>query len=101
MEGAVDGMWGLVLPGWEDRSIWGYDSGTGSFFAQLTRNGNSDDDGPDVWITPGATFPVVTSPVQLQALITNVTGAAATDVIVAMNHAVDRQGAPAHYRLTA
>ncbi|MEU3622807.1 hypothetical protein BS329_09635 [Amycolatopsis coloradensis] len=100
MEGAGNGMWALVLPGWESLSTWGYDSGIGSFFAQLPRNGNSDDDGPDVWITPGAGFPVVTSPAQLQALIASSTGTATADVTSAMNHAVDRQGAPAHYRLT-
>ncbi|MEV0074337.1 hypothetical protein [Amycolatopsis sp. NPDC050768] len=77
----------------------GYDSGTRSFFARLTRNGNSDDDGPDVWITPGPRFPPVTSTAQLQAVIAQATGAGATDVAAAMNHAVDAQGAPAHYRL--
>ena len=95
----VEGTWALLLPGWEDLSIWGYDTGLRSFFAQLTRNGNSDDDGPDVWITPGADFPAVTSPAQLQALIAGATGAKAADVTAAMNHAVDRQGAPSRYRL--
>jgi hypothetical protein len=98
MSNAVDGTWALFLPDWDDLSIWGYDSGTSSFFAQLTRNGNSDDNGPDVWITPGPRFPVVTSPAQLQALIADVVGATAADVAVAMNHAVDAQGAPTHYR---
>jgi hypothetical protein len=31
----------------------------GSFYAQLTRNGHSDDDEPDVWITPGSAWPAV------------------------------------------
>jgi hypothetical protein len=101
MSNAVDGMWALFLPGWDGLSVWGYDSGTSSFFAQLTRNGNSDDDGPDVWITPGARFPVVSSPAQLQALIAEVSGATSAAVATAMNHAVDAQGAPAHYRLIA
>jgi hypothetical protein len=39
----------LLLPGWEDLSTWGID--TDYFYAQLTHNGRSDDDGPDIWIT--------------------------------------------------
>lgn len=39
--------------GWADFSTWGYDSGMGSFYAQLTCDTSSDDDGPDVWVTPG------------------------------------------------
>uniref|UniRef100_UPI003F49816A hypothetical protein n=1 Tax=Amycolatopsis sp. CA-096443 TaxID=3239919 RepID=UPI003F49816A len=99
MDDAIDGTWALALPGWDDLSTWGYDSGTGSFFAQLTRNGNNDDNGPDIWITPGASFPAVTAPAHLRPLIASSTGAAAADVTAAMNHAVDRQGAPARYRL--
>jgi len=38
------------LSGWEHRSIWGWDEGTSSFFAQLWRNGNSSDE-PDIWLT--------------------------------------------------
>jgi hypothetical protein len=41
---------GLDLPGWEDQSIWGYDEGIGSFFAQLWRNGSRSDD-PEVWLS--------------------------------------------------
>lgn len=89
----------MFLPGWEDLSIWGYDSGVSSFVAQLTRNGNSDDDGPEVWITPGASYPVVASLALLQGLIANATSVAAADVAAAMNHAVDYQGAPARYRI--
>uniref|UniRef100_UPI003F495E18 hypothetical protein n=1 Tax=Amycolatopsis sp. CA-096443 TaxID=3239919 RepID=UPI003F495E18 len=93
----ANARWALPLPGWDDLSTWGYDTGTGTFFAQLTRNGNND--GPDAWITPGV--PAVTTPAQLQALVAESTGAAAADVAQAMNHAVDRQGAPARYRLEA
>jgi len=38
------------LPGWERRSIWGWDEGTSSFYAQLWRN-DSTSDAPDVWLT--------------------------------------------------
>jgi hypothetical protein len=40
----------LLLEGWEDASTWGEDNG--QLYAQLTRNGVSDDNGPGVWITP-------------------------------------------------
>lgn len=38
------------LSGWEHRSIWGWDDGTSSFFAQLWRNDSTSDE-PDVWLT--------------------------------------------------
>lgn len=40
----------LLLDGWEETSTWGIDNGT--FYAQLTPNGVSDVDGPQVWIIP-------------------------------------------------
>jgi hypothetical protein len=40
----------LLLEGWEDASTWGEDNG--QLYAQLTRNGVSDDNGPEFWITP-------------------------------------------------
>ena len=38
------------LAGWDERSVWGYDTGTGSFYAQLWRN-PGDSDAPDVWLS--------------------------------------------------
>jgi len=96
----IEGTWALLLPGWDDMSTWGYDSGTGSFFAQLTNNNSSDDDGPDVWITPGQ-YPVISNPGQLQTQIAGATGATASVVAEAMNDAIDDQGAPPQYRVTA
>ena len=40
----------LLLDGWDDTSTWGEDRG--QLYAQLTRNGVSDDNGPEFWITP-------------------------------------------------
>jgi hypothetical protein len=40
----------IYLEGWENQSVWGYDEGMGSFFAQLWRNGSLSDD-PDVWLS--------------------------------------------------
>jgi hypothetical protein len=44
----------LLLPGWEQQSVWGYDTGAGGFFAQLWRNG-SRDDAPEIWLSHGST----------------------------------------------
>lgn len=44
------GRQALWLPGWDERSVWGFDPQLDSYFAQLWRNpadGNSD---PDIWI---------------------------------------------------
>ncbi len=47
----------IDLPGWEDQSYWGWDQGTGSFFAQLWRNGSTSD-APEIWLTGARTpFP--------------------------------------------
>ncbi|WP_125789751.1 hypothetical protein [Amycolatopsis sp. WAC 01375] len=45
----------IDLAGWGDRSIWGWDDGIGSFYAQLWRNGSSSD-APDIWLS-GASKP--------------------------------------------
>ena len=44
----------IDLPGWEEQSIWGWDEGTGSFYAQLWRNGSSSD-APEIWLTGART----------------------------------------------
>lgn len=40
----------IGLAGWDERSVWGYDAGVGSFYAQLWRN-PGDGDAPDVWLS--------------------------------------------------
>lgn len=40
----------LWLPGWSNRSVWGYDEATGSYFAQLWPDGD-DSDTPAIWVT--------------------------------------------------
>jgi hypothetical protein len=42
----------LDLPGWERRSIYGWDDYEGSLYAQLWANDSTNRDHPDVWITP-------------------------------------------------
>lgn len=44
----------LALPGWDEQSIWGYDEGTGSFFAQLWSNGSRSDP-PEIWLSGAQT----------------------------------------------
>jgi hypothetical protein len=39
----------LILTGWEERSVWGFDPHDDAYFAQLCRNG-SPSERPDVWI---------------------------------------------------
>lgn len=40
----------IDLPGWDEQSVWGYDEGTSSFFAQLWTNGSSSD-APEIWLS--------------------------------------------------
>ena len=56
-----DAIW---LDGHDDQSIWGYDTGVRSFFAQLWKNGSESED-PELWLTPpvlSATWPYVLVP---------------------------------------
>lgn len=49
------------LDGHDDQSIWGYDTGVDSFFAQLWKNGSESED-PELWLTSpllSATWPYV------------------------------------------
>ena len=84
-------IYGFMLDGWDHQSTWGYDDGIGSLYAQLTRNGNSDDNGPDIWLTP-PTIPAVRDPAQLARIIANATEADLADVHDAMNDGLDHTG---------
>jgi len=77
-------IYGLCLDGWEDLSTWGYDEAQGSLYAQLTRNASSDDDGPDIWVTPPR-FPVIRTSDGLASVIAAATGSALPAVYAAMN----------------
>ena len=50
----VDAIW---LDGYDQQSVWGYDTGVGSFFAQMWPNG-SRSDAPELWLTPPTGLPV-------------------------------------------
>ena len=52
-EGGRRGLW---LPGWEERSVWGFDWQQDAYFAQLWRDPASVDSAPDIWILGRGTF---------------------------------------------
>jgi hypothetical protein len=41
---------GIDLPGWEEQSVWGYDTSMSSFFAKLWTNGSTSD-APKIWLS--------------------------------------------------
>lgn len=92
-------IYALALDGWDELSTWGYDSGIGSFYAQLTRNGQSDDNGPEIWITPGGRYPIISTPSELATTVATEVGAELPHVHAAMNDAIE-QGPPESMRLS-
>lgn len=52
-EGGRRALW---LPGWEERSVWGFDTRLDAYFAQLWRDPASVDSAPDIWIFGWGTF---------------------------------------------
>jgi hypothetical protein len=79
----------LWLPGWDQRSAWGFDPAVDAYFAQLWRNsGTAERDEPDIWIFgrgtfEGRDFAVTTSRV-LACEIATATGAGLAEVVSAM-----------------
>ncbi len=61
----------LLLSGWDELSTWGEEDDY--LYAQVTRNGLSDDEGPQFWITPPAHAIYRTVP-ELAAAVSHVTG---------------------------
>jgi len=74
----------LVLAGWDDYSIWGWDEQEGSLFAQLWRNADDSGDPPRHWITPVYGWPETGSLPELAARIAAVTGCVLRDVLLAL-----------------
>jgi hypothetical protein len=77
---------GLPLAGWDRYSVWGFDTGVNSFFAQLWKNDDDSRGEPQAWITPGGRYaprPLV-SVYELAAAIAAATGCPETDVSDAM-----------------
>lgn len=59
----------LWLPGWSEQSTWGYDEQMDTYFAQLWRDGDRNDE-PTVWISGCAP---IASGLQLAAQIASAT----------------------------
>lgn len=78
----------LLLDGWDEASTWGTDEGR--YYAQLTPNGVSDDDGPHVWITPPRY--AVHDRADLAREISDATGASTDDVLLAMRRGANPDG---------
>jgi len=70
----------LWLPGWSDRSVWGYDEPTGSYFAQLWPDGD-DADTPAIWV---AGSPPVSTRRQIASLVAAAAGADVIEVLAVM-----------------
>ncbi|MDJ0771606.1 MAG: hypothetical protein QNJ12_22665 [Ilumatobacter sp.] len=73
-----DALW---LRGFDHQSVWGYDTGVNSFFAQVWRNGSTPDQ-PDLWLTPPAFW--TSWPRALVPLVVDFTEFPALDVVRAM-----------------
>ncbi|WP_106398907.1 hypothetical protein [Actinocorallia populi] len=72
---------GLWLDGWDQQSVWGYDEGMVSYFAQLWRNGDNGD-APTIWIS--GMNPRYEYPERLLGAIVAATRAPALEVFRAM-----------------
>ncbi|MER7009465.1 hypothetical protein ABT297_41350 [Dactylosporangium sp. NPDC000555] len=86
-------IYAVFLDGWDHKSTWGWDDGVGSYYAQMTGNGKSDANGPEIWITP-PTFPEIMSPAALAEAIARATGENLGAVQRAMNDGLN--GAEGH-----
>jgi hypothetical protein len=84
----------MPLAGWEERSVWGWDSADQSLFAQMYHDGESDWEPPpgNRWITPPH-YPQTGSPEQLAEWIATATGCGVRDVLTAMADSLGEQGA--------
>jgi hypothetical protein len=74
----------LVLPGWDDYSVWGWDGQEGSLYAQLWQNTDNSREQPRAWITPTAGWPQVRSLGLLAECLVRVTGCGDEEVRQAM-----------------
>ncbi|MEU1812985.1 hypothetical protein [Micromonospora aurantiaca (nom. illeg.)] len=88
-------IYAVLIDGWDQRSTWGWDDGTRSYYAQLTRNGNSDDNGPEIWITPPA-WPNLSAPEHLAMAIAAATRTDRAAVQNAMNNSLDDSDGQRH-----
>lgn len=90
-------QYNLTLPGWDYQSVWGWDPGAETFYAQLVREGfDPVDDGLDHWITPPA-YPRIADHAVLAETIAEVIGVQTATVRAAMNASLpDEEEQPDH-----
>lgn len=85
------GRRGLDLDGWGELSVWGWDEGTGSLFAQLWHDPDDDnyesDEDPEIWISP-PTWEPTGQPVVLAQRIAVAMGRPVKAVLGAMARSV-------------
>lgn len=72
----------LPLPGWDQISDWGYDTGTCSFFARLYRNEDDPSGPPTVWLV--GTNPDLMDVVALTDAVQEATGKSRREVVAAL-----------------
>ena len=80
----------LWLPGWSEQSTWGYDEQMDTYFAQLWRDGDRNDE-PTVWISG---CDPIASGLQLAAHIASATEVDVRSAMRAMLCDPDRTEAP-------
>lgn len=71
----------LALSGYEDASVWGYDSHGQTYFAQLWRNTSDSWNDPDIWLSG---MRPIRSPRLLAEMISARTGTSTAEVLQAM-----------------
>ncbi|MCZ3390038.1 MAG: hypothetical protein LH645_13210 [Actinomycetia bacterium] len=71
----------LRLPGWSEQSIWGYDENIGTYFAQLWRDEDRNDE-PTIWISG---CDPIASGLELAAHIASATGVDVESAMRAMH----------------
>ncbi|WP_432906191.1 hypothetical protein ACQP1S_11920 [Micromonospora matsumotoense] len=86
-------IYNLQLAGWNRQSVWGWDPGAESYYAQLTSNAatfDADEVGPEIWVTR-PTYPRIEHPARLAEVIAAVTGTGVEVVRTAMRDSLDER----------
>lgn len=89
-------IYNLKLDGWNRQSVWGWDPGRETLYAQLTPNSanfDASERGPQIWISPPR-FPVIATPPALAIAIARATGTEITAVRTAMNDSLGSNDHP-------
>ena len=78
------GHMGLSLPGWGNRSVWGWDSRECTLYAQLWEDSDRRDE-PTIWLHPvTGRWPVLTEPMALVLCLVMSTGCTTNDALLGL-----------------